>query len=83
MEQLVLSPKLLGNAIHRQRKKKGLSQQNAGQPFKIDQSTLSNVERGTPGTQIDTIFRILAALDLEMVIRTKDLDQAAKHEESW
>jgi len=72
MEQIVYSPKTLGMAIQRQRKMKKINQEDAGRPFKIGQSTISTVEQGFPGTQISTLFRILAALDLEMVIRSKD-----------
>lgn len=71
MDQLISSPKLLGNAIKQQRKAKKLNQKEAGRTFKIEQSTISNIERGVSGTRIGTLFRLLAALDLEMVIRPK------------
>lgn len=72
MEQLVYSPESLGSAIRRQRKTKKLSQEEAGKPFKIGQRTVSSLENGAPGTEIDTLFRMLAALDLEMIIRSKN-----------
>lgn len=72
MEQIIHSPKLLGKAIRRWRKLKNLSQQEAGSPMKLEQSTVSTIEQGVPGTRIETLFRILAALDLEMVIRPKN-----------
>lgn len=71
MEQLVYSPKSLGSAIKRQRNAKQITQSVAGKAFKIEQSTVSSIEQGAPGTRIETLFRILAALDLEIVIRTK------------
>lgn len=71
MEQIVYSPKSLGMAIQRQRRAKKLNQEEVGKPFKLVQSTISTVEQGFPGTQISTLFRVLAALDLEMVIRSK------------
>ncbi len=73
MEQLVTSPQALGAALKRQRKLKRLNQKQAGHPFKIEQSTVSSIEAGAPGTRLETIFRLLAALDLELVIRSKDL----------
>ena len=72
MKQLVYSPQSLGVAIKRARKLKKLNQQQAGQFFNIQQSTVSSIEGGAPGTRLDTVFRILAALDLEMVICAKD-----------
>jgi len=81
MEQFVYSPRSLGNAIRRQRKAKGLSQQQTGELFKIEQSTVSSIERGAAGTRLETLFRMLAALELELVIRTKREDSPEKYEE--
>jgi HTH-type transcriptional regulator/antitoxin HipB len=82
MEQLVHSPKSLGSAIKRQRKTKKLSQTQAGSAFKIEQSTISSIEQGAPGTRLETLFRILAALDLEMVVRPKKI-ATKKTKENW
>ena len=82
MEQLIYSPKSLGSSIKRQRKAKNLSQSEAGNTYKIEQSTISSIEQGAPGTRLETLFRLLAALDLEMVIRPKkNIDQKTK--EDW
>lgn len=82
MEQLVYSPKSLGSAIKRQRKVKKLSQSDAGSAFKIEQSTVSSIEQGAPGTRLETLFRLLAALDLEIVIRPKKVENH-KTKGSW
>ena len=82
MEQLVHSPKSLGSAIRRQRKAKKLNQKEAGSAFKIEQSTVSSIEQGAPGTRLETLFRILAALDLEIVIRPKTIINQ-KIKENW
>ncbi len=71
MEQIIFSPKSLGSALKRQRKIKNLSQNEVGTPFKIDQTTVSSIEQGASGTRLETLFRMLAALDLEMLIRPK------------
>jgi HTH-type transcriptional regulator/antitoxin HipB len=71
MSQVVYSPKSLGIAIKQRRKAKKLSQHNAGLSFKLDQTTISSIEQGAPGTRLETIFRMLAALDLEMIIKPK------------
>lgn len=72
MEISVQSVTLLGKALQRYRQLRQLNQTAAGKEFMIDQTTISSIENGAPGTRIETIFRLLAALDLEMVIRTKD-----------
>lgn len=77
MDQLVYSPKSLGSAIKRQRKASKLSQDEAGSPFKLDQTTVSSIEQGAPGTRLETVFRMLAALNLEMVIRPKKNNQGS------
>lgn len=82
MEQLIYSSKSLGNAIKRQRKSKKLSQQEAGSLFKLDQTTVSSIEQGAPGTRLETLFRMLAALELEMIIRPKKMIRN-KNEENW
>ncbi len=82
MEQLIHSPQSLGNAIKRQRKIKNISQTEAGSIFKIEQSTFSSIEKGVPGTRLETLFRVLAALDLEMVIKPKK-STTNKIKESW
>lgn len=82
MEQLVYSPKSLGSAIKRQRKIKKLSQKEAGSAFNLDQTTVSSIEQGALGTRLETLFRILAALDLEMMIRPKKMT-SRKSKESW
>ncbi|PCH57101.1 MAG: transcriptional regulator [Legionellales bacterium] len=72
MQQLVHSPKSLGSSIRRQRKLQKLTQTEAGFHFRIEQSTVSSIEQGAAGTRVETLFRMLASLDLEMVIRSKD-----------
>lgn len=82
MEQIVFSPKSLGSALKRQRRIKKLSQNEAGAAFKLDQTTVSSIERGAAGTRLETLFRMLAALDLEMVIRPKK-NTNDQNKESW
>jgi HTH-type transcriptional regulator/antitoxin HipB len=82
MDQLIYSPKSLGIIIKRQRKAKKLTQHEAGSGFKLDQTTVSSIEQGAPGTRLETLFRMLAALDLEMVIRPKKSTQS-KNGNNW
>ena len=81
MDPIVYSPKSLGNTIKRQRKAKKLSQKAAGAAFKLDQTTISSIEQGAPGTRLETLFRILAALDLEMIIKPKK--NTIKNGDNW
>jgi HTH-type transcriptional regulator / antitoxin HipB len=82
MDQRIYSPKSLGSAIKRQRKAKKLSQHEAGAAFRLDQTTISSIEQGAPGTRLETIFRILAALDLDIIIKPRK-DILDKNGENW
>jgi len=82
MDQIVFSPKSLGSALKRQRKIKKLSQNEAGASFRLDQTTVSSIEQGAPGTRLETLFRMLAALDLEMIIKPKK-NTSDQNGENW
>lgn len=71
MNQIARTPKQIGDAIRRQRRKSGLNQTALGERTRLRQATISAVENGEPGTQIRTLCDVLAALDLEFVIRPR------------
>lgn len=80
MEQRIYSEKALGAAIKRRRKQLKQTQQEAGAPYNIDQTTVSHIEQDASGTRLSTLLRLLSALDLEMVIRKKKNEP---DNESW
>ncbi len=61
----------LGNAILRFRKKISWTQKQISETSGVKQPTISWVELGAKGTRLDTVFKLLAALDLELVIRKR------------
>lgn len=71
VDQIAGAPKQIGDAIRRQRRKLGLNQPSVRDKTKLRQATISAVESGAPGTQLGTLCGILAALDLEFVIRPR------------
>jgi HTH-type transcriptional regulator/antitoxin HipB len=71
MDQIARTPKQIGDAIRRQRRKLGLNQTALGERTRLRQATISAVENGEPGTQIRTLCDVLAALDLELVVRPR------------
>lgn len=64
----------LGNALMRFRKLQALSQQVLGERAGIKQIGVSSVESGAAGTRLGTLFKLLAALDLELIIRRRRKD---------
>ncbi|WP_027360498.1 helix-turn-helix domain-containing protein [Desulforegula conservatrix] len=69
MTHRLVSPESLGLALRTERKKKSLTQKAVGHQVCMEQHTISKVEKGNPGTTLNTLFRLLAALDLELVIQ--------------
>lgn len=68
----ITSPETLGKVLRHYRKKLGLSQSQAGSRFNLPQKTVSNIESGLSGVRVDTIFRYMSALGLEMQLDLRD-----------
>ncbi|SHJ67843.1 transcriptional regulator, XRE family [Malonomonas rubra DSM 5091] len=83
MFRKIISPESLGAALREVRKQKGLNQTAAGKLVGIDQSTVSKVEQGSGGTQLDTLFRLLAALELEMAIQPRNRVEDNIEGDNW
>ncbi len=62
----VTSPASLGNVLQHYRKSQGLTQNNVSRQYDIRQASISALENGSPGMSIDTLFRLMTALGLEM-----------------
>lgn len=73
MDQVIRSPKQLGALIQQARVQQSMSQKDLANLIGTYQKTISSIENGSPGTKIDTIFSLLAALhlDLELAPRRK------------
>ncbi len=60
--------KQLGHALRELRVKKGLTQKQLADLFGVWQETISNVERGSDGTKLKTVFALLSGLDYEIEV---------------
>jgi len=78
MEQIARTPKQIGEAFRRQRRRLKISQTDLAQKTNLRQATISTVEGGEPGTQLRTLLDIMSALDLEFLIRPRT--KAAPHD---
>lgn len=83
MRTKTTSPTSLGLILRAARKKKGLSQTEAGKSVGIDQPTMSKIERGESYARIDTLFRLLAALDMEMIVRPREKATDMNEGDTW
>lgn len=68
---LVKSSKELAGYIRQQRKQHNLSQSEVGESVGLKQATISDFENKPEGTKLDTLFRILAATNLEININPR------------
>ena len=68
MDQIARTTKDIGHVLRNARKAQGLTQAELATRAGIWQRTVSNVETSASGAKIDTIFDLLAALDLELHI---------------
>jgi HTH-type transcriptional regulator/antitoxin HipB len=71
MEQIARTPQQIGAVIRRQRRKLELTQGGLGAKTRHRQATLSRLEAGEPGARLDTLLDVLAALNLEVVVRPR------------
>ena len=68
---IIRNAKQLGAAIQRFRSEQDWPQVQLSKRSGVKQSTISQVEGGAEKTRLATVFKILAGLDLELVIRAR------------
>ena len=83
MIQKVISPENLGQALRAERKQKGMSQKAVGHSVGMEQHTISKIEKGNPGTELNSIFRLLAALDLELTVQPRQKPSIESEGDIW
>ncbi|MGY8669241.1 helix-turn-helix domain-containing protein [Bradyrhizobium sp. UFLA05-109] len=66
-QHIARTEKQLGAILRRVRKQAGLTQSGLG----VRQGTVSRLEAGAPAIQLRTLMEALAALNLELVVRTR------------
>lgn len=71
MVHKIVSVQTLGQVLQSERKQKGMTQREVAHCVGLRQPTVSSIEQGNQGTELGTLFRLLAALDLEMVIQPR------------
>ncbi|MBB3873275.1 helix-turn-helix domain-containing protein [Brevundimonas mediterranea] len=77
MDQIARSPGQVGAALQAARKAKGINQTTLAHLSGLRQEMVSKVETGQTGVKLATLFDLLAALDLELVIRPRSKSSAA------
>jgi len=81
--QKAISPKILGKILKSARNNKKLTQEKAGNLVGITQAMLSRIERGETHIRVDTLFRLLAALELEITIQSRHKTEDKNEGDNW
>lgn len=71
MENTVYTPEQLGSVLKGFRKSKNLSQNQAGSRVGLLQKTVSSLEKGISKSTVESLFKLISALELELVIKPK------------
>ena len=69
--QKVRSARQLGHVIKRERYAQGFSQNDLAEKSGLRQAGISLIESGAKGVRLETLFKLLAALDLEIVVQKR------------
>ena len=77
MKHLARTPKDIGHAIRQARTARQMTQKQLAVDSGVWQETISKIENGSPGTKLETIFDLCAALGLELVITDRSKGAAA------
>ena len=70
----ITSPEILARVLRKHRKEQGLTQTQAGEEFNIRQASISKIESASAGISLDTLFRLMSALNLEMHLQDRNND---------
>lgn len=72
MEYLALTPYQLAQVLRGYRRARGLTQLEAAALGGLLQKTVSNIELAPERTSVESLFKLLSALNLELVLRDKN-----------
>jgi len=68
MQKVIRSAKEFGAAIRLARKKQDMRQVDVAQKASIRQAIVSDLENGVAAAKLDTVLRVMAALDMDVSI---------------
>jgi HTH-type transcriptional regulator/antitoxin HipB len=74
----VTTTKQLANYLQDTRHNQGLSQSKIAEKIGLRQGTVSNFEQNPASTKLDTLFKLLSALELEIEIKPRKPEQNTK-----
>ena len=73
MTRSIRTAKQLGALVREERKRRQLTQQELADLVGIGQKTISAIENGNEGATLETVFRLLSVLQLEIALSPRAL----------
>ncbi|MEK8088675.1 helix-turn-helix transcriptional regulator [Thermithiobacillus plumbiphilus] len=71
MNYPVKTPEQLGDVLKGCRKDMRLTQKDAGAKVGLQQRSISEIENGTAHVSVERLFKLLSALEVDLVVRTR------------
>lgn len=71
MDAMAHTPRQLGQVLNGWRKSRQLTQREAADMVGLLPKTVSRLERATETASIESLFKLLSALQLELVVRSR------------
>lgn len=81
----ITRPEQLSNLIKEHRKKTGLTQKEVSDLIGIRPATVSDFENKAESSKLETLFKILAALNLQLDVSSRDSNEHKENQldENW
>jgi HTH-type transcriptional regulator/antitoxin HipB len=83
MEYTVHTTRQLAQALRSQRSSKRLTQKVAGAPVGLLPKTVSALESSPQRSSVESLFKLLSALELELVLRSKSSEPGKPTSSEW
>ena len=81
--QSLVTEQTLGYLLKDARTRRGLTQAEAGKYVGLDQTVISRIENGRHTLRVDTLFKLLAALDYEMLSQPREGSASGQDGDAW
>ena len=78
MKTTAHTPRQLGHILRGQRKSQALTQQTAAEIVGLLPKTISKLELATETSTIKSLYKLLSALELELVVQSKSQASSSK-----
>lgn len=83
MTNPIRTPQQLGVAVRSRRRSLNLTQGDLAKQVRSYQKTVSKIEAGEPGVRLQTIFDILRALEMEIIVQPRSKGSLADIEDMF